>query len=64
MKREIPWWGYALPLIVVGFILFFTLAYWNTRVGSPGPVPSEPEGPVGTAAETPQAVPPGQPATH
>ena len=64
-KREIPWWGYLVPLIVVGFILIFTLAYWNTRVGSPGPVPpQQPEGSVGSAAETPQAAPPGQPAIN
>jgi hypothetical protein len=59
-QREIPWWGYLVPLIVVGFLLFFTLAYWNSRVGTIGPVP--PEGSVGSAAETPQAAPPGQPA--
>jgi hypothetical protein len=63
-KLEIPWWGYLVPVIVVGFILFFTLMYWNTRVGTPGPVPPQPEGPVGSAAETPQAVTPGQPAIN
>ena len=60
-QKEIPWWGYLVPLILAGFLLFFTLAYWHSRVGSPGPVP--PEGSVGSAAETPQAAPPGQPAT-
>ena len=63
-KREIPWWGYLVPLIVVGFILLFTLAYWNSRVGSTGPVPLQPEGSAGSAAETPQAAPPGQPAIN
>lgn len=59
-QREIPWWGYLVPVIVVGFLLFFTLAYWHSRVGTPGPVP--PEGSVGSAAEAPQAAPPSQPA--
>ena len=59
-QKEIPWWAYLAPLIVAGFLLFFTLAYWHSRVGSPGPVP--PEGSVGSAAETPQAAPPSQPA--
>lgn len=58
--KELPWWGYLVPVIVVGFLLFFTLAYWQSRVGTPGPVP--PEGSVGSAAEAPQAAPPSQPA--
>jgi hypothetical protein len=60
-RKEMPWWAYLVPLIVAGFLLFFTLVYWQSRVGTPGPVP--PVGSVGSAAETPQAAPPGQPAT-